>query len=121
MPYPAWPISPAPARTDPAWPAKHRRRPHRPASPQHPKAGNPDREPVHHQQLGASTALGSRTGDHSLSQPGPRPAGVPWSHIRVEGRHMGLNIKNEDTYRLVQELAKMTGESQTAAVTIAVR
>ena len=34
---------------------------------------------------------------------------------------MGLNIKNEDTYRLVQELSRMTGESQTAAVTIAVR
>ena len=34
---------------------------------------------------------------------------------------MGLNIKNEDTHRLVQELASLTGESQTAAVTIAVR
>jgi antitoxin VapB len=34
---------------------------------------------------------------------------------------MGLNIKNEDTYRLVQELARVTGETQTAAVTAAVR
>jgi antitoxin VapB len=34
---------------------------------------------------------------------------------------MGLNIKNEDTHRLVQELARLTGESQTAAVTAAVR
>jgi len=34
---------------------------------------------------------------------------------------MGLNIKNEDTHRLVQELASLTGESQTAAVTTAVR
>lgn len=34
---------------------------------------------------------------------------------------MGLNIKNEDTHRLVQELARLTGETQTAAVTAAVR
>ncbi|HEY9474439.1 MAG TPA: type II toxin-antitoxin system VapB family antitoxin [Mycobacteriales bacterium] len=34
---------------------------------------------------------------------------------------MGLNIKNEDTHRLVQELAGLTGETQTAAVTVAVR
>jgi antitoxin VapB len=34
---------------------------------------------------------------------------------------MGLNIKNEETHRLVAELAKLTGESMTAAVTQAVR
>jgi antitoxin VapB len=34
---------------------------------------------------------------------------------------MGLNIKNEETYRLVQELAALTGESMTAAITEAVR
>ncbi len=34
---------------------------------------------------------------------------------------MGLNIKNEKTHRLVQELAALTGESMTAAVTEAVR
>jgi antitoxin VapB len=34
---------------------------------------------------------------------------------------MGLNIKNEDTHRLVRKLAKMTGESMTEAVTQAVR
>lgn len=34
---------------------------------------------------------------------------------------MGLNIKNEETCRLVQELAQATGESLTAAVTIAVK
>ena len=34
---------------------------------------------------------------------------------------MGLNIKNRETYRLVEELARRTGESMTAAVTIAVR
>jgi antitoxin VapB len=34
---------------------------------------------------------------------------------------MGLNIKNEETYRLVGELAKFTGETMTAAVTQAVR
>jgi antitoxin VapB len=34
---------------------------------------------------------------------------------------MGLNIKNEETHRLVEELARLTGESLTAAVTRAVR
>ena len=34
---------------------------------------------------------------------------------------MGLNIKNEETYRLVDELARLTGETMTAAVTEAVR
>jgi antitoxin VapB len=29
---------------------------------------------------------------------------------------MGLNIKNEETYQLVRELAALTGESMTAAV-----
>lgn len=34
---------------------------------------------------------------------------------------MGLNIKNEETHRLVRELADLTGESMTVAVTEAVR
>jgi len=34
---------------------------------------------------------------------------------------MGLNIKNDETYRLVEELAQLTGETLTAAVTQAVR
>ncbi len=34
---------------------------------------------------------------------------------------MGLNIKNEETHRLAHELATLTGESMTAAVTEAVR
>ncbi|HXF14085.1 MAG TPA: type II toxin-antitoxin system VapB family antitoxin [Terriglobales bacterium] len=34
---------------------------------------------------------------------------------------MSLNIKNEETHRLVQELASLTGETMTAAVTEAVR
>jgi len=34
---------------------------------------------------------------------------------------MSLNIKNAETYHLVQELAVLTGETQTMAVTIAVR
>lgn len=34
---------------------------------------------------------------------------------------MSLNIKNEETHRLVRELADLTGESMTAAVTEAVR
>ncbi|HET6988525.1 MAG TPA: type II toxin-antitoxin system VapB family antitoxin [Kribbella sp.] len=34
---------------------------------------------------------------------------------------MSLNIKNEATHGLVRELARLTGESQTAAVDTAVR
>ena len=34
---------------------------------------------------------------------------------------MGLNIKNAETHRLVRELADLTGESMTSAVTEAVR
>ena len=34
---------------------------------------------------------------------------------------MGLNLKNEDTNRLAHELADLTGESLTTAVTVAVR
>lgn len=34
---------------------------------------------------------------------------------------MAINIKNEETHRLVQELARLTGESQTTAITQAVR
>ena len=34
---------------------------------------------------------------------------------------MGLNIKNSETHRLAEELARLTGESMTTAVTIAVR
>lgn len=34
---------------------------------------------------------------------------------------MSLNIKNEEAHRLAQELAALTGESMTVAVTTAVR
>jgi antitoxin VapB len=34
---------------------------------------------------------------------------------------MSLNIKNQETYHLAEELAKLTGESLTKAVTEAVR
>jgi antitoxin VapB len=34
---------------------------------------------------------------------------------------MSLNIKNEETHRMVRELAGLTGESMTAAVTEAIR
>lgn len=34
---------------------------------------------------------------------------------------MGMNIKNEETHRLVRQLSKLTGESQTKAITTAVR
>ena len=34
---------------------------------------------------------------------------------------MGLNIKNRDAHLMAEELAKLTGESMTTAVTIALR
>lgn len=34
---------------------------------------------------------------------------------------MGLNIKNDETYRLAKQLASLTGESMTQAVTLALR
>lgn len=34
---------------------------------------------------------------------------------------MSLNIKNEETHRMAQELAALTGESLTTAVTVAVQ
>ena len=34
---------------------------------------------------------------------------------------MGLNIKNEEAHRLAAQLANLTGESMTAAVTAALR
>ena len=34
---------------------------------------------------------------------------------------MGLNIKTDEAHRLAQELASLTGESMTAAVTVAMR
>jgi antitoxin VapB len=43
--------------------------------------------------------------------------------VEYKGRkvEMSLNIKNEETHRLVQKLARLTGESMTAAVDKAVR
>ncbi len=34
---------------------------------------------------------------------------------------MGLNIKNDETCRLARELAELTGETMTGAVTVALR
>lgn len=34
---------------------------------------------------------------------------------------MGLNIKNEETCRLAGELARLTGETMTGAITVALR
>jgi antitoxin VapB len=34
---------------------------------------------------------------------------------------VGLNIKNEETYRLAAQLAALTGETMTRAVTVAIR
>ena len=37
------------------------------------------------------------------------------------GTNMGLNIKNEETHRLAVQLAELTGETVTKAVTVAIR
>ena len=34
---------------------------------------------------------------------------------------MSLNIKNEETHRLARELAQLTGETMTGAITVALR
>lgn len=34
---------------------------------------------------------------------------------------MSLNIKNEETHRLAKELAELTGETMTAAITVAIQ
>ena len=34
---------------------------------------------------------------------------------------MGLNIKNDETYQLAVELARLTGETMTGAITVALR
>ena len=34
---------------------------------------------------------------------------------------MSLNIKNEETHRLAKELARLTGETMTGAITVALR
>ena len=34
---------------------------------------------------------------------------------------MGLNIKNDETCRLARQLARLTGESMTGAITVALR
>ncbi|MHB1430930.1 MAG: type II toxin-antitoxin system VapB family antitoxin [Streptosporangiaceae bacterium] len=41
--------------------------------------------------------------------------------FRVERKTVSLNIKSTETHELVQELAALTGETQTTAVTVAVR
>jgi antitoxin VapB len=40
---------------------------------------------------------------------------------RQKGGAVGLSIEDEETQQLVRELAALTGESQTTAVTVAVR
>jgi antitoxin VapB len=47
---------------------------------------------------------------------------VEWWKINgIEVELMAINIKNEETQKFARELAKLTGESMTAAVTEAVR
>jgi antitoxin VapB len=43
------------------------------------------------------------------------------STVELEDRRVGTYIKNEESHRLIRELAAMAGETQTAAVTEAVR
>ena len=46
---------------------------------------------------------------------------VEWYTNVVDRWRMALNIKNPETHRLVEELARRTGENMTEAVTAAVR
>ena len=39
----------------------------------------------------------------------------------LPGKVMGLNIKNDETCRLAGELAGLTGETKTGAITVALR
>jgi antitoxin VapB len=50
-----------------------------------------------------------------------RPSWYLGARLMVERWTVSLNIKNAETHLLVQELAALTGESQTTAVTVAVR
>ena len=40
---------------------------------------------------------------------------------KTSTKHMGLNIKNDETCQLATELASLTGETKTGAITIALR
>lgn len=42
---------------------------------------------------------------------------MPWR----KGRTVSLNIKNEETHRLARELSRLTGESMTEAITVALQ
>ena len=42
-------------------------------------------------------------------------------YVPVYHGRMSLNIKNEETHALVRELADLTGENLTSAITVAVR
>src|SRR5262247_4951997 len=49
---------------------------------------------------------------------------IPFAHSGTHGRKVdsvGLNIKNREAHLLADELSKLTGESMTTAVTIALR
>jgi antitoxin VapB len=46
---------------------------------------------------------------------------VEWYTFVVERWTMALNIKNPETHRLAEELARRTGENMTQAVTTALR
>ena len=42
-------------------------------------------------------------------------------YLSTQMKKMGLNIKNEETCRLAGELARLTGETMTGAITVALR
>jgi antitoxin VapB len=66
-------------------------------------------------------ALGDRWGTQESALTHHRSAWYLGVSSMVERWIVSLNIKNTETHQLVQELAALTGESQTAAVTVAVR
>ena len=51
----------------------------------------------------------------------PEPYGRRVPHNSTDGVKMSLNIKNEDTCSLAAELAALTGETMTGAITVALQ
>ena len=49
------------------------------------------------------------------------PCMVEWLTIQVDRYLVALNIKNKETYNLAQQLAELTGENMTQAITEALR
>jgi antitoxin VapB len=68
-----------------------------------------------------SWQLQSRRRVSRAAQCGQQSGQVTDEIVAMEGRKMGLHIKNREAHQMAEELSKLTGESMTTAVTIALR